>query len=380
MVCSTVGVHVMAEKDSATTHNRMFQEALEHLQEDMQQLAAQVKKVEGHQAGRIVAVEQSQKTVLSSARKSLEVAVKVQRRQEQWEARQEDSENSKLRIFGTSASSKTSSPLPVGGWCAQQQTRGCWCPELDLKVSEQERQLTRLEGEIAALRSAVGVERSALVPASPRSRPNEHESRAGLLQSLEARFQSGLNDAARRLDALQAQMDGASAPLLKISIAMPEMLSRVDMIMMQCQGHATKLGRQEVRLNTLSGQMESQPALCLANGHIPHAAGVSGPASDASGMDDGELAGRVDAHSVAISEIFEQLQSHSETLGVSRSSSRSSLHRNAQAPNYLQQTSPSGSRSSSRGAVQRRHHDGPPPQILSATARSGLRASAQLRH
>jgi len=378
MVCSTVGVHVMVEKECVAEHDRMFQEALKHLREEvqssLQSLADRVQKVQ--KAGtenieRIAAVEQSQKTVLLSARKSLEVAVKVQRRQEHWEARHVDLEFSKHLISPSSARIQASSSnalshpsTPPGGWCAQQQTRGSWCAELDVKISEQERRLTRLDREVASLTGTSGASNRALVR-------KDADGRSAALQSIEA----GEKHLGADLNALQVQMDEAAATLYKISTAMPEIISRLDTLVAQCQGHASKIGRHEVRLNMLAGNFEGQPSPkqpALANGPSMG----SGSCSNVSGAgDDRELAGRVDAHSVAITEIFEQLQAHSETLGpASRSSSRSSLHHNPQALSYAhfaqqshsttKQSTPAGSRSSSRGALSRRH--GPPPQSSSS--------------
>lgn len=377
MVCSTVGVHVMVEKECVADHDRMFQEALKHLREDLQSslqsLTDRVQKLQKtgiDNTDRIVAVEQSQKTVLLSARKSLEVAVKVQRRQEHWEARHVDMEFTKHRISPSSASIQALSSnalshpsTPPGGWCAQQQTRGCRCAELDVKISDQDRRLVTLDREVASLLGASGASNHALVRLHA-------DGRSGALQCIEA----GDKHSGANLNALQVQLDEAAAPLYKISTAMPEIMSRLDMVVAQCEGHASKIGRHEVRLNMLAGHLEGQTSPkqpSLANGPSI----VSASCSSVSGAgDDRELAGRVDAHSVAITEIFEQLQAHSETLGVSRSSSRSSLHHNSQAFSYAhvaqqsqsttKQSTPAGSRSSSRGALSRRH--GPPPQSSSS--------------
>lgn len=387
MVCSTVGVHLMAEKECASAHDQMFQEALHHLREELQRLSEQVQKRGEQQVGRIAAVEESQKTVLVSARKSLEVVVKVQRQQERWEAKRgdlqrEDLDVTKQRTSPQAMSSKSSPSSLHVGWCAQQQTCGSLFAELDAKIDQQTRRFTKMDREIATLLGAAGAEKGISRHFNQIDFNSHGDGRQGLLQSLEANFESGLADAARRLDALQSQMDDASAPLFKISNAMPEVLGRLDSLMAQSQQHASKLSQQEVRFDMLAGHMDVQsPSLVNGSGGLNAMGGGSGPCSDVSGVEDRELAGRVDAHSLAISEIFDQLQTHSNTLGmshpISRSSSRGSLHRNPQVLSYLQQsTPPTGSRASSRGSLNR--HQAPPPLSLSA-ASFGLLKS-QLPH
>jgi hypothetical protein len=325
----------------------MFQEALGHLREELTQFVDKFQRSEVHLTDRIAALEEIQKTIMIGAKKSLEVTRKVQRRQEQWEVKHEEHHGGR-RV--TIESPRSARSTPPGGWCAQVQTRGCQYAQLESKISEQERHLAKLDTEFTAL---VGVKSLTSSPRGRSQRLSLSDSHDGVLHGIETRLETGLRDVTSRLNNMQLQIDQqVLAPLWKISHELPAVISRQETLAAQTQGHAAKLGRQEVRLKTLSSRLEGSPAKTTST---PGAIVVS----DAASTEERELAGRVDAHSIAISEIYDQLKAHSETLGTSRSSSVSSLCRNREP-----HSTTASSRNSSRGCVVSRH--GPPPKTLSS--------------
>lgn len=351
----------MPEKECVTANSQMFQEALKHMREELQCLCEQVSKTEERHVVRIAEVEKSQKMVLFSAKKSLDIAVKTQRRLDQLEGRSspaitkeryDDSATGQRMRSAPGSRSSSSRNSPMGNWCAQDQTRGCRSlAELDVKLAEHDRLLATLG-------------------ADPRLDPS------GLLQSFEARLRAELSDSTGRLDELQAQIDEATAPIGRVSSSLISVRGRLDALEVQSQGHESKLSKHEVRINMLAGHVEAQPC-------VPSSPSTTctAPAEERDESEK-ELAGRVDAHSVALTEIFGQLQTHSDTLGLSRSSSRSSslAQRTSQVSAHGQRSTPAVSRSSSRGCLGR--HAGPPPQSISAAlagSSGGLLRSSLLR-